>query len=138
MSLRVATVHLVAATMLICPYLCMSEAAAAGRGTSALRKHSGCGCCSRSAPGDDTNGPGKSDSRQESGTCLCRGAVMDRHVVAADADCENVYFAAPDAIEFAGQPPIFGRSFFPLRDACHFPTADSGREVRALIASLLI
>jgi len=72
------------------------------------------------------------------GTCLCHGAVMDRHVTPPNPDCEMVTCLPLDAVlliqgVFAGQ-----RGFGTDQTACHFRAAASGRAVRALIASFLL
>jgi hypothetical protein len=78
------------------------------------------------------------DSRQGSGTCLCHGAVMDRQVVSVDAQHEIVTLVVPDADLSGSQLWAAGRDVLADRRACHFHAAESGREVRALIASLLL
>jgi hypothetical protein len=45
---------------------------------------------------------------------------------------------ATDAMALIGEPFGLENSFSTERTACHFAAAESGREVRALIASLLL
>jgi len=140
LALRVATVHFVVAVLLACPFACLAQAAASlPPWTWTLASDSGCDCCSRSIPRDSHKCPGKpADSRQGSGTCLCHGAVMDRPAVPPDPGHEVVGFVPLDTVLVVRGPLAIERSFFTGRTPCHFPAADSGREVRALIASLLL
>ena len=139
MILRTAIVCLVVAVLLVCPFLCLSNAAA-GTGTSSLRGHhsGGCDCCSRSAPQDSKGGPSQPDSRQGSGTCLCHGAVIAQHVAPPTPDNAVVTFLPLDAVLLVRDSFAVERGFSTEQAACHFPVADSGREVRALIESLLL
>lgn len=134
-----ATVHLLAAVLLACPYLCLSNASVVSAKSfmhpSPLR---GCDCCSHSAPQDSKDCPSQPDSRQGSGTCLCHGAVMDRHVEMPNPDHAVVTCLPLDAMVLVGEPFGLDDGFATERAACHFPTAQSGREVRALIESLLL
>jgi hypothetical protein len=138
-ALGTATVHLLTAILLVCPYLCLSNATT---GNSTRGHHlGGCDCCSRSVPQDSQDSkdcPGQPDSRQGSGTCLCHGAVMDRHVEMPNPDHAVVMCLAPDAMVLVGEPFGLDNGLSTERAACHFPAAESGREVRALIASLLL
>jgi hypothetical protein len=137
-AFRVVVVHSVVAILLVCPFICMAEAATIGHAASLLRKPSCCGCCSRSAPEDGKNAPGMPDSGQGSSTCLCHGAVMDRQIVATDASHDLVTIVVMDALSSSCQSPTTGRYVFTDKNSCHFPTADSGKGIRALIASLLL
>jgi hypothetical protein len=141
LGFRVATIHAVVGVLLACPFVCLSHAAAAAAGaqaSAAVGGQSGCDCCSGSCPGGSKDCPGKPDSRQGGGTCLCHGAVMDRHVVSPDPGLAVVTFLLPDAMLQRGEPLTIEQGFLTERVSCHFPAADSGREVRALIASLLL
>jgi hypothetical protein len=142
-GLRVVTVHTQVVVLLGCPFVCLSHvAAAAPAGTSlavlTIGSQSGCDCCSGPCPGDRNGCPAKPDSRQGGGTCLCHGAVVDRQVVSPDPGHAVVTFLPLDAIPQRGEPFTIERGFPTERVSCHFPAADSGREVRALIASLLL
>jgi len=63
---------------------------------------------------------------------------MDRHLEMPNPEHAFVTCVALDAIFMVGQ--LFGldNGLSTERIACHFPAAESGREVRALIASLLL
>lgn len=128
------------AVLLACPLVCLSHAAASAEAQASLAvgSRAGCDCCSGSCPRDSNDGSGKPDSRQGSGTCLCHGAVMDRHVEMPIPDHAFVTCLPSDAMAVAAEPLDSDARFVTERAACHFPVADSGREVRALIASLLL
>ncbi len=134
-----ATVYLLVATLLACPYFCLANVTAV-TGASLLRdQHTGSyDCCSRPDPLDSKHRPGQPESRQGSGMCLCHGAVMDRHVETPDLQEALVTFLPPDAGVLVRQLLTVERGFSTEQAACHFPAADSGREVRALIESLLL
>jgi hypothetical protein len=138
LTFRTAIVHVLVVILLACPFICLSGAAAGRHVAPSLQKQPGCSCCSQSTPSKGKNDPGKPSSRQEGGTCLCHGAVMDRHVVMPDANHEIITSIVLDDIHLAPQPLAFGCNFFTDHIACHFPVAESGKEVRALIASFLI
>ena len=139
MTLRTAIVCLVVAVLLVCPYLCLSNAAA-GLGAASMRGSQGkcCDCCSRSAPQESEDGPNQPDSRQGSGTCLCHGAVMGQHVSPPNSDNAIITFLPLDATIVLGDAFAVERGFSIEQAACHFPVADSGRAVRALIESFLL
>jgi hypothetical protein len=63
---------------------------------------------------------------------------MDRHVATPGLDYEIVTFLPPDAALRNREAFAVKRGFSTEQAACHFPAADSGRAVRALIASLLL
>ena len=141
-ALGTATVHLLTAILLVCPYLCLSNAAA-GTATCSTRGYpsGGCDCCSRAVPRDSQGSkdcPEQPDSRQGSGTCLCHGAVVDRHVETPNPDHAIVTCLTPDVAALVVDPFGLDERFSNERSACHFPAAESGREVRALIVSLLL
>jgi len=63
---------------------------------------------------------------------------MDRHVEMPNPEQAAVTFLPLDAALLVAEPFAIERGFPTQRAACHFPTADSGREVRTLIESLLL
>ncbi len=63
---------------------------------------------------------------------------MDRHVQLPNVDHAVVTVLPLDAVLLIHEPIAVERGFLAERAACHFPIADSGRELRALIASLLV
>jgi len=135
---RIVIVHLLVVILLACPYPCLSQAAAAvGKGT---RGH-GCGrgcCCPGPASETGKDRPGEPGSRPASGTCLCHGAVTDRPAALPNPDDGFVSLLPPDGMLLTGESFCAEARLLAGQRACHFPLADSGREVRALIASLLL
>ena len=136
LALRVATAHLTVLVLLACPFVCLSGSAEASAPSPG--SHSGCDCCPRPAPGDADDCPGKPDPCQGSGTCLCHGAVLDRPVAAPHPGHEILGLVPRDAVLMVRDLVETPRGVSTERTACHFPAAESGRAVRALIASLLL
>jgi hypothetical protein len=140
MVLRAATIHLLVAVLLACPYVCLLGAADSVGPTAARDgRHARCRCCCSGPCSDEgKDRPGKRDSRQESGTCLCHGAVMDRQVSLPNPGHEVVTFLPLDAAGPLGESFIADEGFLSRPTACHFPAATSGRILRALIESFLL
>lgn len=136
--LRLAVVHLVAAVLVVCPYVCLWGPARGTNVSSARGSRFACSCCSRCAPANGKDGPAKPDSGKMSGTCLCHGAVVGRHVAPPDPGHEVLGVVAQDAARLISDLPIAQRNALGERASCHFPAAETGREVRALIASFLL
>jgi hypothetical protein len=134
-AIRTATIHLIIAVLLACPYVCLSHAAAMPQ---SARSSGGCTCCSRPVPQNSKSCPVQPERQQRGGTCLCHGAVMDRQTHMPGLERAIVLLEAPDAPAIMSEPLAVERVFWTGWVASHFPTADSGREVRALIASLLL
>ncbi len=137
MARRTATVYLLVAVLLACPFPCLARAAASVGGCAADNCSTTDACsCPASDRGEER--PDAPCSDPGSGTCLCHGAVMDRPAALPSPDAGIVSLLPLDGMLLAGEPffaedrPLTGRA------ACHFPSADSGREVRALIESLLL
>jgi hypothetical protein len=63
---------------------------------------------------------------------------MDRHVEMPNPEHAAVVCLPPEAMVLVGEPLSQEDKFSTARAACHFPAVASGREVRALIASLLL
>jgi hypothetical protein len=63
---------------------------------------------------------------------------MDRHVEMPNPDHVVVTCLLPVTMGLAAEPFNLDGPFATGQAACHFPAAESGREVRALIASLLL
>jgi hypothetical protein len=63
---------------------------------------------------------------------------MDRHTVSPDLGHEAVSYMASDAAVLIGDPLAIEPGPFDESVSCHFPAAESGRAVRALISSLLL
>ena len=126
------------ATLLLCPYTCLSHAAA-GSWASATAGRQTCDCCCpgpASEAGKDR--PCEPGSSPVNGTCLCHGAVMDRHVAPPTLDQAFVAILPLDAMLLVRESFATQRDFPAEHVACHFAAAISGRDVRALMASLLL
>ena len=137
---RAATVYVLVGTLLFCPYLCLPRAAAKEPGRHAcdglIEDH----CCPSPSPSSGPNGdrPGDSGSKAQGGNCLCHGAVLQSPTTLPSLD---IAFAAllPIGDLAVAKSSVCGGNFFAVEQTvCHFPAADSGREVRALIASFLL
>jgi hypothetical protein len=63
---------------------------------------------------------------------------MDRHVAPPNPDSQIVTFVRLDTVLLVRGAVAVERGFFTQQAACHFAAAQSGRAVRALIASLLL
>ena len=138
MVFRSAVDCLLIAVLMACPYPCLMGAAASmgGPATGSCQAHDS--CCPSSGSKTSKDRPSAPVSCPESGTCLCHGAVMDRHVAPPTPDCEIVTFLPMDAVPLVGAVSAIEQGFSTEQAACHFAAADSGRAVRALIASLLL
>jgi len=141
---RRATVFLLAGTVLLCPYPCLWRAAAGCQATASAgdgRAKDPCCCGPASEPASEKgkDRSGEPGSRLGSGMCLCRGAVLTLPATVPGLDHEPAAFVPADDLPAAARPSVLGDGRFAVeRAACHFPSADSGREVRALIASLVL
>lgn len=133
---RTATIYLVVGTMLLCPYRCLAQAAAVP-GTACLA-----GCCrgcQLSASESCKDRPSESDSGIQGETCLCHGAVLHSPAAPPSHDNGLAAFVPVDALPALARSSIFADSLFAGKHTvCHFPAVNSGREVRALIESLLL
>lgn len=127
-------------TLLFCPYSCLGKAAVAVETTSPYRDCRGGDCCCPSPMSDlGKERPSDSDSGRPYGACLCHGAVLQAPTIVPDFDAGHVTFVAVDNLLPATQSSFWADGLLAVeRTACHFPAADSGREVRALIESLLL
>ena len=137
---RRATVFIIIGTLLFCPYTCLGRAAAATETDSLAHDCRGDDCCG-SLPGSGAGGdrPKPSHSGAQGGSCLCHGAVLQSPAIMPGVDAGPVAFVAVDDLLAMTRSSIFPYSLFAVEHTiCHFPAADSGREVRALIASFLL
>jgi hypothetical protein len=133
-----ATIYVVIGTLLFCPYTCLGRSAAVAKTVDSVRDCSDDDCCSP-APASDSGKDHPSNSGRQGGTCLCHGAVLQSPAILPGVDAGPVTFVAIDALLALTRSSIFAdRLFAAEHTICHFPAADSGREVRALIASLLL
>jgi len=137
MRFRSFTVCVVAATLLACPFPCLADAAA-GLGPAGLAADRCAGDCCSGASGERSGQSGADDCGSGCGTCLCHGAVTDRPAALPSPHAGIVSFVPLDAMLLAGESSFAEDRPLTVPGACHCPSADSGRKVRALIASLLL
>lgn len=135
---RTATIHVLVGTLVVCPYFCLPQAAANGT-ASLARDCQGDRCCPSPASVPNGDRPGDSDSRTQGGDCLCHGAVLQLPATPPSLDHGPAAFLPVDNLLAAAKSSVVGGTLFAAEHtACHFPAADSGRELRALIESLLL
>jgi hypothetical protein len=140
---RKAMMGLVVGTLVLCPYLCLAQAAAAlvnGPTTDKNYRRPHCHCCgSHSASPTENGRPSGSGANGSGGTCLCHGAVLGVPQSTYDTPPSLTAQAWVDTTPAVFPPPSHrAERSFAKSAACHFPAADSGRKVRALIESLLL
>jgi len=137
MTPQSATVYLLVAVLLACPFPCLAQAAASVGGCAVgdCATTDACACPASESGHERSDDP---CSDRDSGTCLCHGAVMDRPAELPSPDVGIVSLLPLAAMLLAGESFSTEDRHFAGQAACHFPSADSGREVRALIESLLL
>ncbi|MCH8830603.1 MAG: hypothetical protein IID45_13585, partial [Planctomycetes bacterium] len=98
---QTAVSYLLIATLLICPGVCLQDAA---EGAPAQEADADCGCCQREhSPTDEVPG----DSESADPDCLCHGAILG--VADEDAALTATYLRC-DA-EFASALPVITGEF---------------------------
>jgi hypothetical protein len=136
---RAATVFLLVAVLLACPYSCLVRAAVSLADPATEEPcEADDGCCGSPGSESGKDHTGTPASCPQVGTCLCHGAVIERHVAPPQPDCEIETLLPHDVVLAIGDAAAGERSCAAEPAACHFAAADSGRAVRALIASLLL
>jgi hypothetical protein len=140
--LRKVTIGLVMGTLLLCPYLCLAQAAVAlvtGPAEESCRR-AHCGCCDDDcASPTESDQPGGSSDNRCGGTCLCHGAVLGVPQSSYQAYVSLATTAWVDTAETVFPPSVCrAEPSLAWSAACHFASAESGRKVRALMASLVI
>jgi hypothetical protein len=138
MIVRIATVWVLLATLVVCPFACLAESASA---VAAVEVGHGCEvvdrCCAPcNTPAGDRD-PGDRERSEQGGDCLCHGAVVADHASASERLPVPVFW------DRQTPPASTGRALSVVdaaaeNHACHFPNADSGRALRALIESFLL
>jgi hypothetical protein len=138
MFVRVATAWVLVTTLMLCPFACLAKTVATFPGTvTSHSQRDQCTCCCPTGSRTSDDGSGHRVPSGKGGSCLCHGAVLD----AGSSDPQVV--AVPVFWADSAVPRLTARSLS-LADsvanghACHFPNADSGREMRALIESFLL
>jgi hypothetical protein len=137
MAPRKATVCLLVAVLLLCPFACLPHAAS-DLGKSVARNCLRGDTCSCPASDRDEGPLDAPCSIPGGGTCLCHGAFVDHPAALPSPDDGIVSLLPLDGMPAAGECFFTEDGLLAERVACHFPSADSGREVRALIQSLLL
>jgi hypothetical protein len=143
MIYRIVTAWVVAATMLLCPFLCLANAATPSKSTSPEHRRAvthACACCPASGSQSKDKEPCERDSGSQGGTCLCHGAVMDLHAkpIAVQAE-RGIFFLFDELFANTAKAQLFHANAVRHPASCHFvASADRGRGIRALIESLLI
>ena len=138
MAPQAATVYLLVAVLLACPFPCLAQAAASVGGCAVgdCATTDACACPASESGNERSDDPCSDPS--SNGTCLCHGAVMDRPAELPSPAAGIVSLLPLATMLLAGESFSTEDRHFTGQAACHFPSADSGREVRALIESLLL
>jgi hypothetical protein len=135
MIYRIATTWVLVATMLLCPFICLANASTAGGQNGQPSKS----CCPCSDSDDSENAPCQRDSGGQGGSCLCHGAVLQSPTLPPSLDIGPVVFLSSNDLLSSAKSAILADTLFAVEHtACHFPFADSGHELRALIESFLL
>lgn len=137
MAPQTATVYLLVAVLLACPFPCLAHAAANVDGCAVgdCATTDTCSCPASNRGNEQSDDP---CSDPGNGTCLCHGAVMDRPAALPNPDAGIVSLLPLDGMLLSGESFFVEDRLLTGQAACHFPSVDSGREVRALIESLLL
>ena len=137
---RRATIYVVIGTLLLCPYSCLGQATVVAETSSFSHDCRDDDCCGP-LPDSESSGdrPNPSDSGTQGRTCLCHGAVLQSPMTPPSHDNGLASFVSVEALLALARSSILADSLFLVEHtACHFPAVNSGREVRALIESLLL
>jgi len=137
---RQAAVYLLISVTVLCPYLCWDGVTAAP-GTAVVVMYDA-GNASHHSPFDrdsDENRGNDSGCHHHIGECLCRGAIVQLHITIPGRDEGLTVFMPVDIrLPTIGSAIVNDGLFSVAHAVCPFPSVDSGREVRALIESLLL
>lgn len=129
------TIYVVVGILVLCPYTCLGRTAAVVETVDCAQSDD---CCSP-PPASDSGKDRPSDSSRRGGSCLCHGAVLQSPAILPCVDAGPATFVAVDDLQAVTRSSLFCDSLFAVaHTVCHFPAADSGRAVRALIESLLL
>lgn len=138
MVVRIATVWVLMATLVVCPLACLGGSVATG---AIPVLDTCCGavdrCCAPSGSPSGDRGPCDRDPSEEGGSCLCHGAVLADHSSDAELHPVPVLWAIP-ALSASMTCRLSTVDAAEHQHVCHFANVDSGREVRALIESFLL
>jgi hypothetical protein len=140
MLLRKTTVCMLICALLACPYPCLARTAS--RCCEEAENDCDCPdrdvCCPQDSSERGEDLPDHTSCCPESGTCLCHGAILCHEQASTDADAGLVAVLPPEALLTTSRS-LAPESRCPAwRMACHFASAESGRTIRALVASYLL
>lgn len=124
---RATVTHLLIATVLICPYLCLGELTESVSCAQAV----GCSCC-HDPLGQDNDAPESPEDGDQD--CLCHGAIAAVKVESPETSASESSFAGTLALDL-DRSVLSGSGLLSLdsRRSVHFPPLCSGREICALI-----
>lgn len=127
---------LLSVSLLMCPLKC--SGALAGEGSPQV-KNTGCSCCSRQLPAEDSVPSDDSSPVQHNcgcTSCLCQGAVVEGQSVTLDLDVAGEFFLDVDLLAVTSRQisslAIFDWSSEPLA------ALPAGQHVRILHQSFLL
>lgn len=138
MVARVTTTWCLIAVLVLCPFACMGPKAATCAEQDAGHYQAARGaCCAASKCPDDDRVPRDRKPVPQGGSCLCHGALLADQSPASDLQPVPVFWLVQELPMASGTG---GRAWDVTVEtsACHFPSLDSGRELRALIESFLL
>ena len=131
---RTVVAYVLAATTLICPYLCLGQSAGKPAAHSDAKS-----CSCHKGPSSPSDKPPENRDEQEP-DCLCHGAIVDGVKVGGQialADFDFVRFL--DVVsEVGAATSSCERVIDGTLHPCHFPPRSSGREICELRGSLLL
>ena len=129
---RLATTYLLIAVVLICPYLCLGEAAY-GAGVSSHE----CGCCCDEQQDQDSSHDQTPESPTERDEdCLCHGAIFGASRTAADELTAPAAMSMHWVQEIASSTTNLSLAAVSFESPHQFPPFSTGRDVCALTCTL--
>ena len=138
MVARVTTTWCLIAVLVLCPFACMGPAGATCAEQDAGHHQAALGSCCPPAKCPDGDGaPCDRHPAERAASCLCHGALLADQSPALDLQPVPVFWLVQELPMASGTG---GRAWDVTveNSACHFPSLDSGRELRALIQSFLL
>ena len=124
--------------LVLCPYSCMHFPRGPQQDQAATKACCGCGCSSSAAetPEDDSR-DGRPSKKSCSCLCICKGALSELPGQICAADLESPEWG-PIALETGRRPTLLFDAMCPAPPEPPPPKLPTGREIRALLASLLL
>ena len=124
--------YLLAATVLICPYLCLGEDTEAA---DACAQAVAC-TCSDEPLGQHNEAPESPEGGDQD--CLCRGAIEAAKIEGSDYGTDKLLLRWLSPLELGLSFPSSDCSTLKSGHSVHFPTLSSGREICAQVNSRLL